>query len=187
MAFADDYYGILGVSSTASAEEIRAAYMREALKVHPDRNQSPGATREFQRLADAYYTLSDAKRRREYDRTRKHRGADTQPQQQAPRDHTSADDVFGDVFEDMLRPEVEGSGSWWSMLGMSSGAVLGFIVGNLPGAVAGGYAGRKLGSIRDKTGRPVYETFQSLPHARKLQILAAIAAQLMAGGAGGPK
>ncbi|KAJ1963233.1 hypothetical protein GGI12_002171 [Dipsacomyces acuminosporus] len=175
MSLHDDYYDTLGVSNTASTEEIRTAYMRKAVKVHPDRNPSANATSEFQRLADAYYTLSDADRRRTYDRTRK-----GQSQSQS-RSHANADDVFGDVFEDLLRPEVERKGSMWSALGMASGAALGFIIANLPGAVAGGFAGRKLGGIRDKTGRPVYETFQKLPHAKKIQILTAITAHIMTG------
>ncbi|KAJ2000203.1 hypothetical protein GGI04_004242 [Coemansia thaxteri] len=166
-----DYYAILGVSRSASRDDIRSAYMKKAVQVHPDRNSSPNATREFQDLADAYYTLSDPARRAEYDRTHKRtRGAD-------------ADDVFGDVFEDLLRPEVgadgEASSTWWATLGMVSGATLGLIVANVPGAVVGGFAGRKLGAIRDSTGRPVYDSFRELPHARKLQVLAAVAAHVL--------
>ncbi|ORX71429.1 DnaJ-domain-containing protein [Linderina pennispora] len=178
-----DYYSILGVSPSATQEQIRLAYMRRALEVHPDRNPSPSATREFQELADAYYTLGTPSRRHDYDATytRDDQGAGSSEASGQAR----ADDVFGDVFEDFLRPSVESSGSgFWATVGMGSGAVLGFIVANLPGAVAGGYAGRKLGSIRDQTGRAVYESFQALPHARKLQILTALAAQLVAGSSG---
>ncbi|KAJ1942510.1 hypothetical protein FBU59_003176 [Linderina macrospora] len=179
-----DYYKILGVSPSATQEQIRLAYMRRALEVHPDRNSSPSATREFQELADAYYTLGTPSRRRDYDATYKPDSKDTSNSNDDA-EHARADDVFGDVFEDFLRPSVESSGSgFWGTVGMGSGAVLGFIVANLPGAVAGGYAGRKLGAVRDKTGRAVYESFQALPHARKLQILTALAAQLMAGSAG---
>ncbi|KAI2473688.1 DnaJ-domain-containing protein [Annulohypoxylon bovei var. microspora] len=71
-----DYYRILEVSETASTQQIRDAYKRAALKTHPDRvsASSPdraARTRKFQLVNDAYYTLSDPTRRREYDYTRK--------------------------------------------------------------------------------------------------------------------
>ncbi|KAJ1819064.1 hypothetical protein IWW57_005623 [Coemansia sp. S610] len=166
-----NYYTLLGVEPSATADEIRTAYMKRAVKVHPDRNPSPTATREFQDLADAYYTLSDPARRADYDQ--KHRAA-----------HSDADDVFGDVFEDLLRSEVGPGTAWWSTLGMVSGAAMGFIVANVPGAVVGGYAGKKLGAVRDATGRPVYESFKELPHARKLQVLTALAAHVLGPGFG---
>ncbi|KAI1088820.1 DnaJ-domain-containing protein [Rostrohypoxylon terebratum] len=71
-----DYYRILEVSETATTQQIREAYKRAALKTHPDRvsANSPdraARTRRFQLVNDAYYTLSDPSRRREYDYTRK--------------------------------------------------------------------------------------------------------------------
>ncbi len=64
-----DYYDILGVSKTASAEEIKKAYRKEALKYHPDRN--PGdkqAEDKFKEAAEAYEVLSDKDKRAKYDR-----------------------------------------------------------------------------------------------------------------------
>ncbi|KAI1408742.1 DnaJ-domain-containing protein [Hypoxylon sp. FL1857] len=71
-----DYYRILEVSETASTQQIRDAYKRAALKTHPDRvsANSPeraARTRKFQLVNDAYYTLSDSTRRREYDAQRR--------------------------------------------------------------------------------------------------------------------
>ncbi|KKA27516.1 hypothetical protein TD95_001823 [Thielaviopsis punctulata] len=71
-----DYYAILEVPETASQEKIRAAYKRAALKTHPDRVSTnhpdrPARTRKFQLVNDAYYTLSDPSRRREYDAQRR--------------------------------------------------------------------------------------------------------------------
>ncbi|KAK4196954.1 hypothetical protein QBC40DRAFT_286395 [Triangularia verruculosa] len=71
-----NYYAILDVLETASTTQIRDAYKRAALKTHPDRIPAdhpdrPERTRKFQLVNDAYYTLSDPTRRREYDAQRK--------------------------------------------------------------------------------------------------------------------
>lgn len=70
-----DYYAILSISPDATQQQIRDAYKKAALKSHPDRVPSdsperPARTKEFQRINDAYYTLSDASRRRDYDTAR---------------------------------------------------------------------------------------------------------------------
>lgn len=63
-----DYYEILGVSKTASTDDIKAAYRKLALKYHPDRNPDNKASEEkFKEAAEAYETLSDAKKRQQYD------------------------------------------------------------------------------------------------------------------------
>ena len=63
-----DYYEVLSVERTASVEEIRKAYKREALKHHPDRNQGdPSAEVKFKACNEAYQVLSDAEKRRIYD------------------------------------------------------------------------------------------------------------------------
>lgn len=63
-----DYYQILGVSRSASAEEIRSAYRKLALKYHPDRN--PGdkqAEEKFKEMNEAYQVLSEPQKRARYD------------------------------------------------------------------------------------------------------------------------
>src|SRR3990170_2914697 len=63
-----DYYKILGVDKKASAEDIKKAYRKLALKYHPDKN--PGnkeAEEKFKKLSEAYAVLSDTKKRKEYD------------------------------------------------------------------------------------------------------------------------
>uniref|UniRef100_A0A667Y389 DnaJ homolog subfamily B member 9 n=1 Tax=Myripristis murdjan TaxID=586833 RepID=A0A667Y389_9TELE len=62
-----DYYEILGVPKDASERQIKKAFHKLALKYHPDRNKSPNAESKFREIAEAYETLSDDKRRREYD------------------------------------------------------------------------------------------------------------------------
>ncbi|HUU85313.1 MAG TPA: molecular chaperone DnaJ [Phycisphaerae bacterium] len=64
-----DYYEVLEVAATASADEIKKAYRRKALKHHPDRNQGdPEAEARFKEAAEAYEVLSDPGKRERYDR-----------------------------------------------------------------------------------------------------------------------
>ncbi|OVE75549.1 hypothetical protein BVX98_07485 [bacterium F11] len=63
-----DYYELLGVSKNASADEIKAAYRKLALKYHPDRNSGNKAAEEkFKEISEAYDVLSDSKKRNAYD------------------------------------------------------------------------------------------------------------------------
>lgn len=62
-----DYYDILGVPRDATERQIKKAFHKLALKYHPDRNKGPDAEAKFREIAEAYETLSDDKRRREYD------------------------------------------------------------------------------------------------------------------------
>ncbi|KAK9149603.1 hypothetical protein Scep_008360 [Stephania cephalantha] len=64
---AADYYSTLGVSKSASAKEIKAAYRRLARQYHPDVNKQPGATEKFKEISAAYEVLSDDKKRSLYD------------------------------------------------------------------------------------------------------------------------
>jgi hypothetical protein len=66
-----DLYGALGVQPDASTADIRAAFRKMAWRLHPDRNRSPDAQSQFQKLNEAYATLSNPDLRAAYDRSRK--------------------------------------------------------------------------------------------------------------------
>jgi molecular chaperone DnaJ len=91
-----DYYEILEVSKTATAEEIKSNYRKLALKYHPDRNQGNTETEEkFKEAAEAYEVLSDATKRQRYDQFG-HQGVNGQAHH-----YQSAEDIFsafGDIF-----------------------------------------------------------------------------------------
>ncbi|KAF3277734.1 hypothetical protein TWF970_004987 [Orbilia oligospora] len=177
-----DFYAILGVSTSATQDEIRKAYKVQSLKTHPDRVAVNDPTRtertkKFQEVQEAYYTLSDSARRRDYDASRAYN---------PPRGSPSwRDSQFGDIFEEMMRDEglqdaddpearKKATGRFYGIMGGVSGAALGFIVANFPGMlgeantfVAGAVAGNRLGAVRDAKGKSVYEVFQELPQGEK--------------------
>ena len=62
-----DFYEILGVSKSATKEELKKAYRKLALKVHPDKNHAPNASEAFKLVGKAYGCLSDAQKRKHYD------------------------------------------------------------------------------------------------------------------------
>ncbi|KAJ7878641.1 DnaJ domain-containing protein [Mycena leptocephala] len=153
------------------------------------------ATERFQAVADAYYVLSDTTRRREYDalytsRTGRERtddpgssnsfftqfssmfggGAGAGAAPAAEGDRPDAEGVFADVFEELLRPEVERHAPWWSYLGAVCGAGVGFIIANFPGLMLGAVAGNRLGAVRDAKGKSV---------AAKAEILRALAMKVL--------
>ncbi|CAD0110676.1 unnamed protein product [Aureobasidium uvarum] len=209
-----DYYAALEVDSKATQEQIRTAYKKYH---HPDRvpADSPeraARTRKFQQINDAYYTLSDPTRRRDYDATRRYHGFGSgfggfgsgsgsntapggfgDPEEEVPRPEPGnqqggggfsfpwsafgfggqakteedankfSSEQFGNVFEEMLREQgmAEGennspTGRFWSMIGAVSGGAMGFIIANVPGAIAGTVAGNRLGAVRDNRGKSVY-------------------------------
>ncbi|MCD6286284.1 MAG: DnaJ domain-containing protein [Anaerolineae bacterium] len=62
-----DYYAILGVPSTASLEEIRLAYRRQARAYHPDLSTDPHAEERFKEINEAYDVLANSEKRQAYD------------------------------------------------------------------------------------------------------------------------
>ena len=68
MGQSKDYYQLLGLDRSATAEQIRKAYRKLARTYHPDVNKSPEASTKFAEVTEAYDVLSDAKKRKSYDR-----------------------------------------------------------------------------------------------------------------------
>ncbi|KAK9664721.1 hypothetical protein RND81_14G063500 [Saponaria officinalis] len=64
-----DYYAVLGVEKTCAGDEIRKAYRKLSLKVHPDKNKAPGAEDAFKKVCKAFKCLSEEESRRQYDQT----------------------------------------------------------------------------------------------------------------------
>ncbi len=98
-----DYYETLGVSKSASSDEIKKAYRKTAMKFHPDRNpDNKEAEEKFKEAAEAYEILSDADKKARYDRYG-HAGVDPNAGFGGGRGGMTMDDIFsqfGDIFGD---------------------------------------------------------------------------------------
>lgn len=67
MANKRDYYEVLGVSKSATDQEIKKAFRKLAMQYHPDRNKAPDAEEKFKEINEAYAVLSDPQKRATYD------------------------------------------------------------------------------------------------------------------------
>ena len=107
----EDYYNLLGVSKSATADEIKKAYRKQALKYHPDKNQGDKHAEEmFKKVSEAYEVLGDENKRRMYDRY----GAEGVKQQFGAGgfqwNNFSHADEFSDIFESFFGGRGGGGG-----------------------------------------------------------------------------
>ena len=110
-----DYYKVLGVPKTAAADEIKQSYRKLARKYHPDANKGDRKAEErFKEISEAYNTLSDEKKRKEYDEARS---------------------LFGGGFR------VPGAGGRPGTAGTGGGGFGGFDLGDLFGGAEAGQGG----------------------------------------------
>jgi molecular chaperone DnaJ len=97
----EDYYKVLGVSKSASKDEIKKSFRKLAMKYHPDRNSGSDAESKFKRASEAYEILSDEGKRTRYDKFG-HAGISDGP---GSRGGGNAEDIFsnfGDIFGDIF-------------------------------------------------------------------------------------
>jgi len=107
-----DYYEVLGLNRGASAEELKKAYRRLAMKNHPDRNPDDSAAEtRFKELKEAYEVLSDERKRATYDQFG-HDGLDAAMGRggAGPQSGDAFSDIFGDVFGDIFGAGRRGGG-----------------------------------------------------------------------------
>jgi DnaJ-class molecular chaperone len=102
--YQEDYYEILGISSTTSKDEIKKRYRELALKYHPDRNaNNPGAEEKFKKISEAYGVLIDDEKRSKYDQLRGF-GSD---QRYSKRDFGyTQEDIFRDLFRNAAASDI---------------------------------------------------------------------------------
>ena len=99
MAEKKNYYEILGVDKKASADEIKSAYRKLAMKYHPDRNQgNEEAAEKFKEINEAHETLSDEQKRAAYDYELEHPGMGGFGGGGGFSGFGGFGDIFGDIF-----------------------------------------------------------------------------------------
>lgn len=92
-----DYYEILGVEKEATENDLKKAYRKLALQMHPDKNKAPGSTEAFKAIGNAFAVLNDSKKRKQYDLYG--------PEEEQDRGRTNAEYNYSHGFEGDISPE----------------------------------------------------------------------------------
>lgn len=104
-----NFYDLLGISKTATADEIKSAYRKKAMEHHPDRNGNSKESEEmFKQVKQAYETLSDPSSRSFYDNYGKQPSGNfsQKNQQHNPFNESSFSEMFADFFKQTDRKSV---------------------------------------------------------------------------------
>jgi curved DNA-binding protein len=130
----EDYYKTLGIGKTATADEIKKAYRKLAMKYHPDHSQGDKAAEEkFKKISEAYAVLSDKEKRQQYDTF----GSAGFQQRY------SQEDIFrGFDLNDILKEFGFGGGRGFSGFGGGRG------FGKQAGGPFGGFSGRRQAPVK---------------------------------------
>ena len=98
-----NYYEILEIEKTATKEEIKSAFRKKAIKLHPDVNKAPDAEEKFKELGKAYEVLMDDEKRALYDQYGEEGLNGAGYSQQGPFDFGfgGLDEIFSSFFGDM--------------------------------------------------------------------------------------
>nr|GLL27257.1 chaperone protein dnaJ 49-like [Ipomoea trifida]GMC95686.1 chaperone protein DnaJ 49-like [Ipomoea batatas] len=111
-----DYYEILGLEKSCSVEDVRKAYRKLSLKVHPDKNKAPGSEEAFKMVSKAFQCLSDEENRKRYDvvgdeapvyerrPTRRHAGGGMQGFNGFYYEDVDAEEIFRNFFFGGMNP-----------------------------------------------------------------------------------
>ena len=97
-----DYYEVLGVNKNASADQIKSAYRKQAIKYHPDKNKGDKASEEkFKEASEAYHVLSNTERKQNYDNFG-HAAFENGGGGRGGFGNFDFSDSFSDIFEDFF-------------------------------------------------------------------------------------
>lgn len=122
MENSNDYYKILGVSKTATPDEIKKAFRKLAMKYHPDRNKGDKVAEEhFKKVNEAYAVLSDPEKRRQYDSFGSSEFSRRYTQEDIFRNFD-----FGDIFQEFGMGGGSRATGWRFNVGGKSGAGMSF-------------------------------------------------------------
>lgn len=97
-----DYYQILGLERSCTVEDVRKAYRKLSLKVHPDKNTAPGAEEAFKAVSKAFQCLSNEETKKRYDLV----GSEEPNYSRAPaRHHSHSHGGFNGFYDDEFDPD----------------------------------------------------------------------------------
>jgi hypothetical protein len=93
-----DYYDILGIPKDSHEDDVKKAYKKLALKLHPDKNKAPGAEEAFKKVSKAVQCLQDADKKQVYDRYGDEEHMPQQHRQRYQQDFMTPEDLFAAFF-----------------------------------------------------------------------------------------